>query len=91
MEPPAMTRKQGGHARDAQSARSPRRFNESGPTSGAGDDIDHRRLAGDIGAFESANGLPHDVVAVGLVAMAVVAIHTVIAGAKAIIGRRPRR
>jgi len=72
-----MTRKQGRRTR--------------GAVAPADDGIDHRRLASDIGAFESANGLPHDVVAVGLVALAVATIHTVMTAARRrVVGRRPR-
>jgi hypothetical protein len=49
-------------------------------------DIDSGRLLTDVAAFESANGVPHDVLAVGVVALGVALVHGVASAVRRVFG-----
>jgi len=49
-------------------------------------DVDAGRLLGDVAGFESANGVPHDVLAVGVVGLGVMLAHGIASAVRRVFG-----
>jgi len=59
------------------------------PSGAAADnDVDPGRLIGDVAGFESANGVPHDVLAVGVVGLGVMLVHGIASAVRWVLGAR---